>query len=120
MGGIEQLRAGMKLAGVVLAAVGLIVSISCAGTSFRPPSLGLTDDWISAEVLRRLTENEQVDADSIRVETRDRIVVLSGVQEGLDQVRAALQVAARVRGVRQVVNHLRVVSSGPGPSRGPS
>lgn len=94
-----------------LIAVVAVISLGCASTSGPPPSAELTDEWISAEVWRLLDESEEVDADGVRVEAHDGVVVLSGTQSSVEQVREALRLAVRVRGVRQVVNHLRVIEA---------
>lgn len=88
----------------------------CASSGGEPPSEGLTDEWISAEVRGRLSEEEDLAGTTIRVQTRDRVVILSGIVETLDQVREALRLAGRVEGVEQVVNRLRVIPGADGDS----
>lgn len=68
------------------------------------------DEWISAEVRRVLQRDDRIDASTLRVETRDGVVVLSGVASTLDQVRRALRLAGQVRGVEQIVNRIRVLA----------
>ena len=70
------------------------------------------DEWISAEVRRALHRDDRIDASMLRVETRDGVVVLSGVASTLDQVRRALRLAGRVRGVEQIVNRILVLAGG--------
>ena len=102
---------------VMLLAVGALGA--CASTGERPLSEALTDDWINSEVRRGLAESDKVESEGLRVETRDGVVALSGVLSTTDQVREALRIAARIRGVRQVVNHIRVIPRlGPGAVRG--
>ncbi len=97
-------RLGRCLPLAVLLVHGLVVG--CASTQVAPAA---DDDWISAEVWRRLGQDRRVDAAEMAVDTRDGVVVVSGIAASTREVRRALQIAADVRGVRQVVNRLRVL-----------
>jgi len=75
------------------------------------------DVAIAGALTTRLAEDEQLDGASIRVTVTAGVVVLEGSVASADQVRRALRHAARVDGVRQVVNRLLVIGSGTaGPS----
>ena len=63
--------------------------------------------------MRILAEDDDIDSADIRIETRDGVVVLSGVQSSLEQVREILKKVSRVRGVREVINRVRVVGARP-------
>ncbi|MFQ5745037.1 MAG: BON domain-containing protein [Acidobacteriota bacterium] len=119
--GAASLGSGHRLLSLaVAAAVGLCVS-ACAA---RPP-VGSNprdlDAWITAEVTRVLAKESMVNVEDLHVETRDGVVVLSGVQASLEKVSRAIERAARVRGVRQVINQIRVVQQPGGTEqlRGP-
>ena len=93
--------------------VALLLAVGCAtrgGVDGNPVS---EDQRITAEVLRILEEDDDIDSADVRVETRDGVVVLSGVQSTLEQVRKMLKKVSRVRGVREVVNRVRIVSGRP-------
>lgn len=92
------------------ALVALSALAACASTGSPVPLGGDADEWISAEVRRVLQRDDRIDASTLRVETRDGVVVLSGVASTLDQVRRALRLAGRVRGVEQIVNRIRVLA----------
>lgn len=101
-------RAGFAI--VVALMLGLAAACASAPRAAQVPA---DDDWISAEVWRRLDSDRRVDAAEIAVESRAGVVVLSGIAASTDEVRRALRLAADVRGVQQVVNRLRVISIGP-------
>ena len=94
---------------VMLTAMICLATSSCAARGPVGSDQVTIDEWITAEVRRVLAEDSRVDAEEISVETRDGVVVLSGIQSSLENVRRALQLAQRVPRVRQVVNQIRVV-----------
>lgn len=108
--------AGRRRHGIVAAMAVLVLGMSLGasiGCSVRRPPDGATpaeiDAWITEEVRSRLAASEDVTAADLDVETRDGVVVLSGIQSSLEEVRHALEIAGRVRGVRQVVNRIHVM-----------
>jgi osmotically-inducible protein OsmY len=86
-----------------------LLSPACASRGPVGEDQAAIDEWISAEVRRLLEEEQKVVVADLRIETRDGILVLSGVQPSLEAVAIALDRASRVRGVLQVVNRIRVV-----------
>jgi osmotically-inducible protein OsmY len=84
-------------------------SLACASRGPVGEDQATIDAWISEEVRRVLEEESEVVVADLRIETRDGILVLSGVQPSLEAVGIALDRASRVRGVQQVVNRIRVV-----------
>ena len=87
----------------------ICLATSCAARGPVGSDQVTIDEWITAELRRVLAEDSRVDAEEISVETRDGVVVLSGIQSSLENVRRALQLAQRVPRVRQVVNQIHVV-----------
>ena len=85
------------------------LTLACASTGPAGKDQASIDAWIDAEVRRVLGEEPDVVVGDLRIETREGIVVLSGVQPSLEAVSKALERASRVRGVLQVVNRIRVV-----------
>ncbi len=93
----------------------LVVSAALAtGCAVRvgPDGEPLSEDQrITAEVIRIVEDVEGIVGDDLRVETRDGVVVLSGVQPALEPVSALLRRTSRVRGVVEVVNRIRIIRS---------
>lgn len=69
------------------------------------------DQRITAEVISIVEDEEGIVSDDLRVETRDGVVVVSGVQSELEPVSALLRRISRVRGVVEVVNRIRIIRS---------
>ncbi len=93
--------------------VSLLLAVGCAargGVDGDPVS---EDQRITAEVLRILEEDDDIASADLRIETRDGVVVVSGVQSSLEQVREVLKKVSRVRGVREVINRVRIVHGRP-------
>jgi hypothetical protein len=104
---------GPRWARVPCCIVLLALLPGCASTGPSGEDQATIDAWISAEVRRVLAEEEDVVVDDLQIETRDGIVTLSGVQPSLEAVAKALDRTARVRGVLQVINQIRVVEGLP-------
>ena len=85
------------------------LTCGCAARSGLETDPEARDRQINAEVLRVIGELDGVIIEDVRVETRDGVVVLSGVQPSPESVRDILQRVARVRGVTEVVNRIRIV-----------
>ena len=101
-----------SLASLALVTLGL-AGAGCAthgGVSTDPVS---EDQRITSEVTRVVGEIDDVVMEDLRVETRDGVVVVSGVQPSLEVVREILRRAARVRGVSEVVNRIRIAGGPP-------
>lgn len=98
---------------VLLLGCSLSVLSACAARGPIGSDPAEVDAWITREVLRVLAEEDEVVIEDLRVETGDGVVVLFGVQPSTEAVAAALNRAARVRGVRQVINQIRVVQGLP-------
>ena len=93
--------------------VSLLLAVGCAaraGVDGNPVS---EDQRITAQVLRILEESDDIVSVDLRVETRDGVVIVSGVQSSLEQVREMLDKVSRVRGVREVINRVHIVRSRP-------
>ena len=93
-----------------------LLSLACASRGPVGEDQATIDAWISAEVRRVLEEESEVVVGDLRIETRDGILVLSGIQPSLEAVAKAVDRASRVRGVLQVVNRIRVVEGRPKPT----
>lgn len=91
-----------------------LVAAGCASRGGLETDPMSEDERISAEVLRVLADDDEIVAEDLRVETRDGVVVVTGIQPSLDHVRRVLGRVSRVRGVKQVVNRIRVGEAGRG------
>jgi osmotically-inducible protein OsmY len=102
----EEIRQSWTLLPVIVALAGVS---GCVSTGPVGEDQATIDEWISAEIRRVLGEESKVVIADLRIETHDGIVTLSGVQPSLEAVSKALERTARVRGVEQVINRIRVV-----------
>ncbi len=114
MVGKNQALRDALMASVMLALLVLTTTIpGCAAGPRIDEDPGAEDRRITEEVLRILADNDDIVADDIEVETRDGVVVLSGFQADLEPVSDLLRRVARVRGVTEVVNRIRILRSLP-------
>jgi hyperosmotically inducible protein len=75
-----------------------------------------SDAAITTAIKEQLAADDEVKAYQIGVDTRDRIVTLSGtVGNALAKVQAA-EIARSHRGVSRVIDNIAVTSAGPGPT----
>ncbi|HUO84533.1 MAG TPA: BON domain-containing protein, partial [Thermoanaerobaculia bacterium] len=63
---------------------------------------------ITAAIERDLASSRRIDADRIAVQTFDGIVTLSGTSDNLISKMRAERIAGMVRGVRSIINRIRV------------
>lgn len=85
-----------------------VAAVGCAHA--RPPEGGATDAWIREQVEQIVAREAPPGAD-VRVEVREGAVYLSGIVPAVEVAARLLRESARIPGVRQVVNHLRVAGS---------
>jgi hypothetical protein len=72
---------------------------------------GKSDADISSSIKAQLLADDTVQAHTLDVETRDRVVTLSGTAESERERERALEIARGVEGVTEVVDHISVVSA---------
>ena len=90
-------------------AASLIAFGGCAVTRGQETVGGYVDDTaITTSVKARFVENRQVDASSIKVETLNGTVLLSGFARNNTERTTAESIAREVRGVRIVRNEISV------------
>ena len=70
------------------------------------------DAAIATEIERRLTDDRDVNAQNVRIDTRDGVVTLTGRVPGDDAKQRAETVAATVPGVAEVRNEITVGGGG--------
>jgi len=91
------------------AAVGLLVASGCAVTRGQESVGAYVDDaTITTQVKSRFVENKDVDASSIRVETLNGTVMLSGFAKNALEKTTAENIAKKVSGVKSVKNEIAI------------
>jgi osmotically-inducible protein OsmY len=83
---------------VLLSTAGMIVTIACAQS----------DPGVTTAVKSKLVADDTVKAYQIDVDTRDRVVTLSGTVETAAAKEHAVMIARQTEGVRDVVDHITV------------
>lgn len=68
----------------------------------RSASEAVTDGWITTKVKSKLVADQEVSGFDISVETRDKVVYLSGEVEDQSQVSHAVDIAEDTEGVERV------------------
>lgn len=91
-----------KLILAILAVVSLLVATAWAGAD--QPS----DDQIYDNVRRKLANDPDVKGGAFEVEVKQGVVTIRGAVETEKQKDRANKVAKKVKGVKQVVNELRI------------
>ena len=92
-----------------MAALALLATAGCA-VSRGQESVGayVDDATITTQIKSRFVENKQVDASSIRVETLNGTVMLSGFAKNATEKATAEDIARKVNGVKAVKNEIAV------------
>ena len=91
------------------AALVLITASGCAVTRGQESAGAYVDDaTITTQVKSRFVENKDVDAASIKVETLNGTVMLSGFAKSTLEKGAAEAIARKVNGVKSVKNEIVV------------
>jgi hyperosmotically inducible protein len=93
----------------VVTAVVLLSTSGCAVTRGQETVGAYVDDTaITTSVKARFVENKEVDATSIRVETLNGTVMLSGFAKSTTERNTAESIARGVSGVKAVKNEIAV------------
>jgi osmotically-inducible protein OsmY len=91
------------------AALAVLTASGCAVTRGQETVGAYVDDTtITTQVKSRYIENKEVDASSIRVETLNGTVMLSGFAKNYTEKSTAETIARGVNGVKQVKNEIAV------------
>jgi hyperosmotically inducible periplasmic protein len=91
------------------AALLLITASGCAVTRGQETVGAYVDDTaITTSVKARFIDNDKVDAASIRVETLNGTVMLSGFAKNQTEKNTAESIAMKVNGVKMVKNEIAV------------
>lgn len=90
-------------------AVTLLATTGCAVTRGQESVGAYVDDAaITTAVKARFVDNNSVDAASIKVETLNGTVMLSGFAKNMDEKKVAESLAWKVNGVKSVKNEIAV------------
>jgi len=91
------------------AVVAMLTMSGCAVTRGQETVGAYADDTaITTAVKARFVENKEVDASSIRVETLNGTVMLSGFAKNATEKSSAEMIARNVKGVKSVKNEIAV------------
>ncbi|MBS0393271.1 MAG: BON domain-containing protein [Proteobacteria bacterium] len=101
-------RLGLRSMAVVAMA---IVTAHCAGTP-RSPAERDADHALAAQVERALSQDPQIYARHIEVDSERGVVHLSGYVWSAEELYEARRVAAQVAGVHSVVDELELMVGG--------
>lgn len=92
-----------------IAAVVLLTAPGCAVTRGQETLGAYVDDTaITTSIKSRFVENKEVDASSIRVETLNGTVMLSGFAKNAAEKSTAESIARKVNGVKIVRNEIAI------------
>ena len=92
-----------------LTVIVIATASGCAVTRGQETVGAYVDDAaITTSVKARYVENKDVDASSIKVETLNGTVMLSGFAKNSTEKTTAEQIAMKVNGVKQVKNEIAV------------
>ncbi len=95
--------------GAALAALALFTAAGCAVTRGQESVGAYVDDaTITTQIKSRFVENKDVDAASIKVETLNGTVMLSGFAKNATEKATAESIARKVNGVKSVRNELAI------------
>jgi len=85
----------------------LVVLLLLAGVCLAAEK-PLTDDTIYNQVIIKLADDQVVKGAALRVEIKQGVVTLSGTVELEVQKERAVKVAKKVKGVKEVINHIEI------------
>ncbi len=92
-----------------MTAVVLLTTAGCAVTRGQETVGAYVDDAaITTSVKTRFIDNKEVDASSIKVETLNGTVMLSGFAKNATEKSTAESIAMKVKGVKMVKNEIAV------------
>ncbi len=97
------------ITGTTVAAIALLIGSGCAVTRGQESVGAYVDDTtITTQIKSRFVENKEVDAVSIRVETLNGTVMLSGFAKNATEKSTAEAIARKVNGVKAVKNEIAI------------
>ena len=94
---------------VVIFTTSAVLMAGCTARANLEDRLVAENQRITAEVTRIIEDEKGIITADLRVETREGVVVLYGVQAELESISAVLRRISRVRGVVEVINRIRII-----------
>src|SRR5262249_9213953 len=95
--------------GLALALLGVMVLLgACQSTTGRTLGQNIDDSSITASVKAKLAAEKIATLTRIDVDTNQGVVALNGTVQTTEMRTRAEEIARRVKGVRDVINNLRV------------
>jgi osmotically-inducible protein OsmY len=92
-----------------ISSIALLTATGCAVTRGQESVGAYVDDaTITTQIKSRYVENKAVDASSIRVETLNGTVMLSGFAKDATEKVTAESIARKVNGVKSVKNEIAI------------
>jgi hypothetical protein len=88
----------------LFAVLGLVVAVGVPALAEKPP----TDDELHDRVMQRLASDRDVKGGGLEVDVKDGVVTLRGTVREQKQKDKAERITKKVRGVKQVVNEIKV------------
>jgi osmotically-inducible protein OsmY len=87
---------------------GLLVLCVMAGVCLAKDPQPITDDSITDQVLIKLAGDPVVNGGGLKVDVKNGVVTLSGAVMQQKQKERAEKITKKVKGVKQVVNHIEI------------
>ncbi len=75
------------------------------------PKIVAQDSWITTQVKAKLLADKQVRSINYNIDTVAGVVYIIGIAQDEAEMRQAMEVARHVKGVKKVVNHVRLKDS---------
>jgi hyperosmotically inducible periplasmic protein len=93
-------------------AAGLLLSFLLAGgaAAAESPGKAVSDSWITSKVKGELAKDKQVSSMHIHVKTLEGVVTLTGKAKSQADVDRAAEDTNKIKGVKSVVNNIKVKS----------
>jgi hyperosmotically inducible periplasmic protein len=100
-----------KTIAIAVTTLALLAFAGCAVTRDQETVGAYIDDTaITSSIKAKFVEDKQVDAASIRVETLNGVVMLSGFAKNANEKSTAESIAWKVKGVKSIKNQIEVRS----------
>ena len=94
---------------VVIFTTSAVLMAGCTARANLEDRLVAENQRITAEVTRIIEDEKGIITADLRIEIREGVVVLYGVQSELESISAVLRRISRVRGVVEVINRIRII-----------
>ena len=90
--------------------IALLLMFTLASVCLAKDSKAITDDGIYDQVRLRLANDQVVKGGALEVDVKQGVVTLGGAVDLAEQRNKAAKLAGKVKGVKQVINHITLRS----------